>query len=311
MTARLWHILTQPPGPPGSARARYAAAMALHGAGLLDSARLEAYREAAACDRLDPARVLADRGLAVPAPDLAPDPALGLAPGLAPDPANTAAGARPSLAPALLQILLAEVDRCLAALSGPGIAEVRAGLAPAFGQAPQPRPGAANAVLTAHLPAALAALADGNPALARAIAEAAPLLDWITYDAYDPAQIGPAFPGAHAFASLVGEAAPFAADDYDLGLFLVAPRILYRDRAHPAPELYVPLTGPHRWRFAPGAAFHERPALVPVWNPPLQPHATLTGDLPLLAIFGWTRDVMAPAFVLPATDWARYEGAGG
>ena len=282
MTAVLWHLLTQPPGAPGSARARYAAAMALYDRDEIDAARLEAYREAAAFDDLDPAQVLADRGLPPPC-------------------------ARPLAAADLLALLLAGIDGHLAGLAGPGIAEVRRGLAPALRQTALPQPGPVNPVTLRHLPAALAAVETTRPALAREIAAAAPHLDWITYDAYDPAQIGPYFPGAHAFASLVGSAAPFAAQDFDLGLFLIAPGILYRDHAHPAPELYVPLTGPHRWRFTPGAPFRERPAHCPVWNPPHRPHATLTGAVPFLAVFAWTRDVEAPAYVLPAADWARHE----
>ena len=287
MTAALSrHLLTAPHGSPGSARARYAAAMALYAEGALSPAALEAYREASAFDSLDPAQVLADRGLA-------PPPAQPLPPA------------------ALLHGLLAEADRLLAATQGAGLAETRAGLAPAFRQSPRPMPAPANAVLAAHLPAALAALAATDPALAQAIAAAAPHLPWITYDAYDPARIGPFFPYAHAFASLVGEAALFAAEGYDFGLFLVAPRVLYRDHAHPAAELYLPLTGPHRWRFAPGAPFHEKPAFAPVWNPPHRPHATLTGDLPFLALFAWTSDVAAPAYVLDAPDWALFEPAAG
>ncbi|MBE2274697.1 MAG: hypothetical protein IAE87_00165 [Rhodobacteraceae bacterium] len=282
MTDLLWHLLTQPPGAPGSARARYAAAMALHGAGALTWRELEAYREATAFDAQDPACVLQDRGLRPPV-------------------------ARPLAAAALLALLLAEIDRYLATRAGPGIAEVRGALAPAFQAAIRPGTNPPNLVAETCLPAALAALERDDPALARAIAAAAPHLGWTGYDAYDPSAIGPVFPRSHAFGSLVGAAAPVAARDFDLGLFLIAPRVLYRDHAHAAPELYVPLTGPHRWRFAPGAAFRERPAHGPVWNPPHRPHAIVTGDVPFLAIFAWTRDVEAPAYVIPAPDWAAYE----
>lgn len=284
-SALLHHLLTAPHGAPGSARARYAAAMALHAQGALSHAQLEAYREAAAFDDQDPAQVLSDRGLALPAPQPVPPQAL-------------------------LHLLLADCDRRLAATPGDGVAEVRQGLAAAFAQTPVPARASSNRVLADHLAPALDDLARTDAVLARSIAAAAPHLPWVTYDAYDPAQIGPHFPRAHAFASLVGEAAPFAARDYDFGLFLVAPRTLYRDHAHPAPELYLPLTGPHRWRFAPGAPFHERPAFAPVWNPPHRPHATLTGDTPFLALFGWTAETNAPAYVLPAPDWAMFEPVG-
>lgn len=50
----------------GSARARYGRAMMLYVQGDIDAAQLEAYRVAAAHDRLHPSLFLADRGLDVP-----------------------------------------------------------------------------------------------------------------------------------------------------------------------------------------------------------------------------------------------------
>jgi hypothetical protein len=96
----------------------------------------------------------------------------------------------------------------------------------------------------------------------------------------------------------VGEGAFRDADDFDLGLFVIGPDILYRDHHHAAPELYAPLTGPHGWRFLPDKTFHTKPADEPVWNEPWAPHATLTGPTPFLCIFGWTRDVNIPAKVI-------------
>lgn len=281
-TGALWLALAEPVGPPGSGRRRYGAAMALHATGALSTAQLEAYREAATADAVEPFRVMADRGLAPPAPPT-PDAAARLA------------------------HLMAETDRCLAAHFGPGIAETRTLLAPALLQRPAPRPGLANPVVETHMATALEAVKTIDPTLAAAIAAVTEDLTWITYDAYPPDQIGPHFARSHAFCSLIGDGAPWAAQDFDLGLFLVAPGILYRDHAHPAPELYLPLTGPHRWRFTPGGAFRTLPALQPVWNPALKPHATLTGAVPFLSLFAWTRDVDQPAHVLPASDWNLYE----
>lgn len=53
-------------GGKGSGRARYGRAMLLYTQGGMTVAQLEAYRIAAAHDRLHPALFLADRGLAVP-----------------------------------------------------------------------------------------------------------------------------------------------------------------------------------------------------------------------------------------------------
>ena len=153
---------------------------------------------------------------------------------------------------------------------------------------------------------ALAAM-QGADELRAAIIAARPMLRWITYDLYPEAEIGPRFPRAHGFASLIGEAGHVGARDFDLGLFLIAPGTLYRDHHHMAPELYAPLTGPHSWRFGPGAPWIDKPAHDPVWNEPWAPHATLVREVPFLCLFGWTRDVNSPANVVPAADWAVIE----
>jgi hypothetical protein len=253
------------PGGPGSGRVRYGAAMRLWAAGRIGGAEVEAFRVASPHDEAVPAE------------------------------------ARPADA---IDQLVEEVDLYLAGLRGPGIAEVRAGLAlhRAPSVAGQARP---NAVVGRWLAPALDAL--DRPGLAAIIGSAAPHLGWITYDAYPPDLIGPDFPRAHAFASLIGEGAPIPAPDFDLGLFLVAPGVFYRDHRHSAPELYAPLTGPHRWRFRPGAPLVAKPAHVPVWNPPQRPHATMTGAVPFLCLYAWTRDANALAEIIPAPDWAKIE----
>ena len=53
-------------GAKGSGRERYAQAMALYAGGKLSPAQLEAYRTAAAHDRLPPELFLADRNLPTP-----------------------------------------------------------------------------------------------------------------------------------------------------------------------------------------------------------------------------------------------------
>lgn len=272
-------LLHCPLGVPGSGRVRYGAAMTLWRDGLLSEPQLEVYREAAAHDARDPAPILAER-------HLPPVPALPEASPLA------------GLYHALRDYLLA--------LDHPGAAEVRTGLPPDPGRPSAPRSNG-NTVVDRWLAPALATLDDGHLGLAQAIAAAAPLLEWQRYDAYPPDEIGPAFAEGHAFAPVLGDGAPFAADDFDMGLFLIAPGLLYRDHAHPAPELYAPLTGPHGWRFGADRPLVMKPAHMPVWNPPEQPHLTRVGSLPFLAIYVWTRDVTLPARILPATDWDRLE----
>lgn len=277
-------VLTQlasPVGLPGSGRLRYGAAMALYRRGEISAAVLEAYRVASALDGQDPAAILAAEGLPLP-----------------PLPTQDATAA--------IRGLVEEADIYLFTLPGPGVAEVRAGLAAARGGPVVPG-GRPNAVMAAHLAPALTTLAPTHPALAAAIAGAAPHLDWVTYDAYPRDQIGAAFAEGHAFASVVGGGAPIPADGFDFGLFLIAPHVLYRDHNHAAPELYAPLTGPHGWRFGPGTPLVVKPAHQPVWNDPYRPHATKVGAVPFLCLFGWTRDVNEPARVLPALDWPELE----
>lgn len=274
-------LLGVPLGAEGSGRARYACAMTLYREGRLSAAQLEAYRIAAASDLAHPQEEFRRRGLPVPeAPPPSPE--------------------------ATIRALVDEADRYLAGLGGDGIAEVRAGIA-AWRDGPV-RPGAqAHPVVRAYLGAALRALDADRPALAGAIAAAAPLLDWVAYEDYPPGTIGEDFPRAHAFASLMGEASSMPAEDFDFGLFLMAPHVLYRDHRHPAPELYAPLTGPHFWRFGPDRPLIGKAAHVPVWNPPFQPHLTKVGAVPFLCLYAWTREANAPAEIVAASDWAELE----
>jgi Dimethlysulfonioproprionate lyase len=273
-------LLHAPVGQAGSGRIRYGAAMALWREGLISAEVLEVYREAAAHDRRDPLAVLQDLGL--------PPPPMG---------GQDSATRR----------LYTAARSYLLGLQHPGAAEVRIGLPvdPGAQRAVKPHP---NAVVDHWLSPAVEALRADCPALAQSILQAADQLEWVTYDAYPLDQIGPGFASGHAFASLLGGDAPFAAQDFELGLFLIAPGVLYRDHHHPAPELYAPLTGPHGWRFGVGRPLGMKPAHVPVWNPPNQPHLTKVGAVPFLALFVWTRDVNAPALVLDADDWALLEG---
>ncbi len=166
-------------------------------------------------------------------------------------------------------------------------------------------PGPQDAPACRHLDAAIEQAVPHAGPLARAIADAKPYLHWIAYNAYGDT-IGPRFPANHAFSGLVGEYRMIPATDFALGLFLIAPNTLYRDHRHPAPELYVPLTGPTSWRFGLGQ-WEARQAGEPVWNEPNAVHATLVEETPFLCLYAWTRDVALPAEVVQAADWASIE----
>ncbi len=267
----------------GSGRVRYGAAMALYGAGQISAEVLEVFRTASPHDGRDVGDMLRERGLVVPE----------LGGRFAPE--NTP-----------LHRLYAEARAYLLGLNHAGAAEVRAGLPFRLGKLTPPAP-QQNPCAAQLLAPALDALRQTHGALAGAIDAAAPHLAWITYDAYPRDLIGEAFAQRHAFASLMGADAPFAAQDFDFGLFLIAPNTLYRDHSHAAPELYAPLTGPHGWRFGVGRPLITKPAHHPIWNPPHRPHLTKTGAVPFLALFVWTKDTASPAAVVPAPDWPQLE----
>ena len=207
-----------------------------------------------------------------------------------------------------IRALIAEIDLYLSRLSGEeeNVAVVRREIEAGSGNPVKAIPANPDPAC-GYFDEALAACDDAG--LAGAIARARPNLEWITYALYPPAEIGERWPKAHAMACLIGGTGFISADDFELGLFLMAPRTLYRDHHHPAPELYVPITGPHEWRFAPGAAWIVKPAHAPVWNAPNAIHATLVRDVPFLCLYAWTRDVDLPAKVDAAPDWAAIEAA--
>ncbi|MFN4140434.1 dimethylsulfonioproprionate lyase family protein [Aestuariivirga sp.] len=270
------------PGERGSGLVRYGAAMVLHQEGTISAEQLECYRVASADDGLDPVLLLRERGLTAPA----------------------TATTEPET---LVRALVDAADAYCGSLAGPGIAEVRQGLARFKDGTYTPAPGRANAVVAEHMPTALQELAKSEAPLAGLLAAATPHLDWITYDLYDIEMIGEGFAASHAYCSIIGDNGSIRGADFDFGLFLIAPHVLYRDHRHAAPELYAPLTGPHGWRFRPGTPLILKHAHDPVWNEPFQPHLTKVGSSPFLCLFCWTRDTDKPAEVLPAPDWAELE----
>jgi hypothetical protein len=179
--------LYTPLGLPGSGRQRYAAAMALHRDGLISDAVLEVYRICSPLDAQDPVILLTAQHLPIPAPA-----------------SVTAQSA--------LRDLLAAIDTHLATLSGPGVAEVRAGLNACRFDPVSPGAGIEN-------PALLANLDLLPPVLAVVLTYASPHLHWP--------------PGQH-FVVLIGENGPWRASGFALGLSLTGPP--------PTADFYTPLT---------------------------------------------------------------------
>lgn len=203
-----------------------------------------------------------------------------------------------------LRMLVAEIETYLSGLKGPGIASVLEGMGK-WARGPVAPVQSRTLPVCDQLDAALQAM--GGMSLAKAIDDARPFLSWVSYDAYPRDEIGSRFADNHAFSSIIGEGCALEAVDFDLGLFLIAPSLFYRDHHHAAPELYAPLTGPHGWRFSPADPLVWKEAGDPVWNEAWQPHATMTGDMPFLAIFCWTKNTSQPAKIIPSSDWPALE----
>jgi hypothetical protein len=165
----------------------------------------------------------------------------------------------------------------------------------------------ANPRSAAVQPAVDLARRQGAADLIDCLSSAQSYLDWVSYDSYPAADIGSRFPRQHLFASLIALVDPQWSHDFDFGLLWIAPHTLYRDHQHPAPELYLPLTGPSHWRFGPDRPWIERQAGELIWNAANVVHATLVKDAPLLCLYAWTAHVDAPAQVVPAPDWQKIE----
>ena len=121
------------------------------------------------------------------------------------------------------------------------------------------------------------------------------------------ADVGSGYAEGNMHCNLIGpNHAVFPAKDFLLGLFLLGPRILYRDHEHVAPEFYFNLTGPTGWRFDKGP-WQDHAAGAMIWNAPNSVHSTRVYDTPFLSVFVWSRDVHVKCRVVPSDDWITIE----
>ena len=167
--------------------------------GLISDAVLEDYRICSPLDRQNPVTLLSTQKLPLPKQ------------------ANVTAQSA-------VRDLLAAIDTHLATLSGPGVAEVRAGLNASWLGPVSPGGGL-------ETPALIANLDLIDPMLASTIKDASPHLHWP--------------PGQH-FAALIGENGPWRATDFALGLYITS--------APANADFYTPLT--------PGLGIYVRTAIV-------------------------------------------------
>ncbi|MGB0843546.1 MAG: dimethylsulfonioproprionate lyase family protein [Alphaproteobacteria bacterium] len=119
--------------------------------------------------------------------------------------------------------------------------------------------------------------------------------------------------GNNLHCQLVGpNGVAYKTNDVMFGLFYLAPKVLYRDHNHMAPELYLTLSDRSGWRFGTQEPWADYPANSLIWNAPMEVHATRVYDEPFFAVFVWTKDIPEPPMILEPDvkllkDWAMIE----
>jgi hypothetical protein len=163
---------------------------------------------------------------------------------------------------------------------------VRSDLVAAAPLASAPRALAASALVEHALP---------DTILGAAIARAAHLFHWRQNPNYTAANMGAAFMAGYGYVEFAGpKEALFHAPDIRVGLLLLGPHLYYPAHAHPAEEIYHPLTegglwrrGQEDWRTVPaGRAIH---------HPPMMVHETKAAETTLLALYCWRGNTVTEA----------------
>jgi quercetin dioxygenase-like cupin family protein len=156
--------------------------------------------------------------------------------------------------------------------------DVHSGLAAAAPLPPAPRTIVASALLDETLP---------RTAFGAMIAQAAHLFRWRQNPNYSAANMGAAFMAGYGYVEFAGpREALFHAPDIRVGLLLLGPRLHYPAHAHPAEEIYHPLTGGGLWRRG-EEDWRTVPAGRAIHHPPMVVHETKAADSTLLALYCW------------------------
>jgi hypothetical protein len=154
----------------------------------------------------------------------------------------------------------------------------------------------------AHWGAALAAAAPAS--LAGPLAVLGPALAWSQNPNYRRRPPDATFLDNYGYAVIAGPSAGAPAlvvcERLALGVLLLGPRTHYPRHAHPAAELYLPLNAAEWWKGE--GPWTAQPAGAVIHHPPNLPHATRTGEGPLLAIYLWRGDLATPARIASSRD---------
>ena len=107
--------------------------------------------------------------------------------------------------------------------------------------------------------------------------------------------MGAAFMAGYGYVEFAGpKEALFHAPDIRVGLLLLGPHLHYPPHAHPAEELYHPLTDGGLWRRG-QEDWRTVPAGHAIHHPPMMVHETKATDSTLLALYCWRGNTVTEA----------------
>ena len=98
----------------------------------------------------------------------------------------------------------------------------------------------------------------------------------------------------------------FKSKELKLGLFLLEPKIFYKDHKHEAPELYINLTSGTKWRFN-NSDWKSKSAGSIIYNEPYKVHAMKVGKEPFLSVWCWPKNSSKKCMLVPKNDWFELE----
>ena len=118
---------------------------------------------------------------------------------------------------------------------------------------------------------------------------------WRQNPNYTAANMGAAFMTGYGYVEFAGpKDALFHAPDIRVGLLVLGAGLHYPLHAHPAEEIYHPLTDGGLWR-RDVEAWRAIPAGHAIHHPPMMPHETKAGDTTLLALYCWRGETATEA----------------
>lgn len=156
--------------------------------------------------------------------------------------------------------------------------------------------------------AELAASRSGAP-LAEALLDLMPALHLTRSKTYLAAPPNPGFGNNYGYGVVCGpdSGPPALMKDSEIavGLMLLGPNTHYPLHHHPADEVYYTVNGPSCWRTG-SDHWTPRGAGEAIHHPSWMPHATLSGERPLVLLYIWQGDletdaVFVPDFMTPDT----------